>query len=273
MTIDAHQHFWKVDRGDYGWLTPELKPLYRDFLPEDLVPLLEENGVNKTILVQAAPTEEETYFMLKLAEENDFIAGVVGWTDFESDSVAENIARLAQEPKLLGLRPMVQDLPDDNWLAQESLAPAFEAMIEHDLVFDALLLPRHLPRLLPVLERHPELVIVIDHAAKPTLRDGVEKSWFDDLARAAKYPQVYCKLSGLVTEAREDWSVGDLVPVVDHLFQHFGPNRILWGSDWPVLTLAGTYKEWLEATKQLLSSLSEQEREAILRGNAKNVYL
>lgn len=273
MKIDAHQHFWKPERADYGWLTPDLKKLYRDFLPSDLAPLLEKHGIEKTILVQAAPTEEETLFMLDLAKENAFIAGVVGWTDFEDDSVAGNIARLADHERLAGLRPMVQDLPDDGWLARRSLAPAFEAMIAHGLVFDALLLPRHVKRLFPVLERHPELTVVIDHAAKPTLRTGVEKSWFDEMARAAKSPKVYCKLSGLVTEARPDWTTGDLVPVVDHLLQHFGPERLIWGSDWPVLTLAGTYDRWVEATEKLLASLSDEEKGAILGGNAEKVYL
>lgn len=273
MIIDSHQHFWKPGRGDYGWLTPELEKLYRDFLPADLEPLLDQCGVDRTILVQAAPTEAETGFMLGLAGETDFIAGVVGWTDFESGDVAANIERLAADPLLVGLRPMVQDLPDDDWLDRPALAPAFEAMIAHDLVFDALLHPRHLSRLLPVLERHPELTVVVDHAAKPTLRDGVTREWFDDIAAVARHPDVRCKLSGLVTEARADWTAGDLVPVVDHLLLHFGPGRLVWGSDWPVLTLAGTYPQWWETAQALLARLSDTERDAIFGGNAAELYL
>jgi L-fuconolactonase len=273
MIIDSHQHFWKPARADYGWLTPELETLYHDFLPADLQPLLEKCGVEKTILVQAAPTEAETGFMLELARENEFIAGVVGWTDFESPDVNSNIARLAEDPLLVGLRPMVQDLPDDNWLALPSLAPAFEAMIEHDLVFDALLLPRHIKRLFPVLEHHPDLRVVVDHAAKPTLKTGVTKDWFDDIAAVAKHADVRCKLSGLVTEARPDWTAGDLVPVVDHLLLHFGADRIIWGSDWPVLTLAGSYEKWWKTAQSLVSTLPESDRAAIFGGNAANLYL
>lgn len=264
MIIDAHQHFWKPSRGDYGWLTPELEKLYRDFLPPDLKPLLDQCGVEKTILVQAAPTEEETHFMLGLAEETDFIAGVVGWTDFEAKEVGSSIAALAQNQFLVGLRPMVQDLPDDDWLARPELSPAFSAMIQHHLVFDALLLPKHIRRLLPVLERHPELPVVVDHAAKPTLKSGVSREWFDDIAAVAKHPDVCCKLSGLVTEARPEWTAGDLVPVVDHLLQTFGPGRLIWGSDWPVLTLAGTYSQWWETVQTLLSSLSEPDRKSVV---------
>lgn len=273
MIIDAHQHFWKPGRGDYGWLTPELETLYRDFLPADLEPLLEQCGVDRTILVQAAPTEEETHFMLELAHENEFIAGVVGWTDFESDAVGDSVGKLSRDQLLVGLRPMVQDIADDEWLAQPDLAPAFESMIAHGLVFDALLLPRHIRRLLPVLDRHPDLRVVVDHAAKPTLKTGVTREWFDDMAAVAKHPDVCCKLSGLVTEARQDWTAGDLVPVVDHLLLHFGPDRLIWGSDWPVLTLAGTYPQWWETAQSLVSTLPEENRNAIFGGNAARVYL
>lgn len=273
MIIDAHQHFWKPDRADYGWLTPELKTLYRDFLPSDLKPLLDSCGVEKTILVQAAPTEAETHFMLGLAKNNDFIAGVVGWTDFEAETVAEATAALAENKFLVGLRPMVQDIADDKWLAQPSLAPAFEAMIANKLAFDALLLPRHIRHLLPVLDRHPELAVVVDHAAKPTLKTGVSKDWFDDMAAVAKHEHVHCKLSGLATEAREDWTTGDLIPVVDHLLQCFGPDRLIWGSDWPVLTLAGTYERWWKAAQELTSTLTETERAGIFGENAKYFYL
>lgn len=273
MIIDAHQHFWKPDRGDYGWLTPELELLYRDFLPDDLAPLLARCGIEKTILVQAAPTEAETHFMLDLAANHEFIAGVVGWTDFEAPDAPERVAALADNRLLVGLRPMVQDIADDDWLAKPDLAPAFEACIAHGLVFDALVLPRHLPRLITVLDRHPGLRVVVDHAAKPTLRSGVEKSWYDDMAKVASHPDVRCKLSGLATEAREDWSTGDLVPVVDHLLQTFGPDRLVWGSDWPVLTLAGSYQRWWDAAHELLASLSSGQQEAVFGGNATMLYL
>ncbi len=170
--IDAHQHFWRIARGDYGWLTPALAAIYRDFGPADLAPILARHGIDATILVQAAPTVAETRFLLDLAGETPFVAGVVGWAPFAAADAADRIARLAEEPKLVGLRPMVQDEADDDWLIRPALGPAFDAMIAHGLVFDALVLPRHLPRLLRVLERHPDLVVVVDHGAKPRIRDG-----------------------------------------------------------------------------------------------------
>lgn len=273
MHIDAHQHFWQLDRGDYEWLTPEFGPIYRDFLPADLKPHLERAGIEKTILVQAAATEAETLFMLDLAARADFIAGVVGWTDFDSTDVEKNITSLAENTVLVGLRPMVQDIPDDDWLARDSLAPAFEAMIQHDLVFDALVLPRHLSRLFQVLERHPDLPVVIDHAAKPTIRDGVDKQWFTDMAIAAEFPQVFCKLSGIVTEASPDWAVDDLRPATEHLLEHFGPERLIWGSDWPVLNLASDYETWGRTTQELLATLPPKERADVLGNNARRVYL
>jgi len=273
MQIDAHQHFWQLDRGDYDWLTPELGPIYRDFLPTDLAPHIEAFHIGKTILVQAAATEAETLFMLDLAERTDFIAGVVGWTDFDSTLVEKNIASLASNDHLVGLRPMVQDIADDDWLASESLAPAFQTMIAHGLVFDALVLPRHLPRLFKVLERHPELRVVIDHAAKPTIRDGVEKQWFSNMKTVASFPQVSCKISGLITEAGTDWTTDDLRPVTDHLLETFGPDRLVWGSDWPVLNLAGNFQAWWETTQELLASLSSEERSRILGENARQLYL
>ena len=167
--IDSHQHFWRLDRGDYGWLTPQLAPIYRDYLPADLAPQLARAGVDSTVLVQAAPTVAETLFLLELAREHAFIAGVVGWVDFESPMAAESIGTLAADSKLVGLRPMIQDIPDIAWMLKPGLAPAIEAMIDHDLVFDALVLPKHLPVLLDFAEMYPELRLVVDHGAKPPI--------------------------------------------------------------------------------------------------------
>ena len=170
--IDAHQHFWRIARGDYAWLTPALGAIYRDFDPDDLAPHLAAHGIAATILVQAAPTHAETAFLLDLADKTAFVAGVVGWTEFAAPDADAAIARLAADPLLVGLRPMVQDIADDDWLTRAELAPAFDAMIAHQLVFDALLTPRHLRRLIPVLERHPHLRVIVDHAAKPAIGTG-----------------------------------------------------------------------------------------------------
>lgn len=272
MRIDAHQHFWAVERGDYGWLTPELAPIYRNFLPEDLAPILERHGITGTVLVQAAPTVAETEFMLSLAAKSAFIKGVVGWVDFESDTAVDMIASLAQSGKLVGIRPMIQDIEDIDWMLQDRFTPVFEAIIENDLVFDALTLPRHLPALRRLLDRHPEMRVVIDHGSKPLIADGIMAGWAEDMAALATRENTCCKLSGLVTEAGDDWSAVDLKPYVDHLLNTFGPERLIWGSDWPVCTLAATYDHWVATTQGLLAQLTQQERDAIWGLNAQRVY-
>lgn len=270
--IDAHQHFWLLSRGDYDWLTPALAPIHRDFLPKDLVPFLARAGIEGTVLVQAAATEAETTFMLSLAERHGFILGVVGWTDFEAADAPERIARLAGHPKLKGLRPMIQDIADDDWMLRPQLDAAFSAMIGQGLVFDALVLPRHLGNLRQLLERHPTLRTVIDHCAKPAIAAGDFAGWARDMKRLAEESGAFCKLSGLVTEAGVGWSVETLRPCVEHVLAHFGPDRLIWGSDWPVCTLAAGYGEWVEATDRLLQGCTDAERAAILGGNAARVY-
>jgi L-fuconolactonase len=273
MRIDAHQHFWSLARGDYGWLTPALGAIHRDFGPADLAPLLAAHGIERTILVQAAPTEAETAYLLDIAAKTPFVAGVVGWADFDAPDVAERIAALAADPLLVGLRPMVQDIADDDWLAHPSLAPAFEAMITQDLVFDALLKPHHIPAMLTVLERHPDLACVIDHGAKPDLVSGDLAAWRDGMSTLAEYPRLTCKLSGLVTEANSDWTLETLRPVVEHLLATFGPERLIFGSDWPVVTLRASYAQWFEAAETLLAGLIEEQRFAAFGGNAQKLYL
>lgn len=272
MKIDAHQHFWKVDRGDYGWLTPDVGPIYRDFQPEDLAPILDAAGIDGTVLVQAAPTVDETVFMLSLADAHGFVKGVVGWVDFESTDAPADIERLARHSALVGLRPMIQDIPDPNWMLRDNLAGAFETLIARDLVFDALVLPKHLKTLAVLIERYDAMKVVIDHGAKPRIADGAFSGWAEDMARLAESPNVYCKLSGLVTEAARDWSVEALRPYTDHLIGIFGPDRVVWGSDWPVCTLAASYEAWLEATDQLIGALGAGERELIMGGNARRLY-
>lgn len=273
MRIDAHQHFWTLARGDYGWLTPALGPIHRDFGPQDLAPLLADQRIDRTILVQAAPTEAETRFMLDIAARTPFVAGVVGWCDFEARDAPERIARLSGDPLLVGLRPMVHDIPDEDWLARPELALAFEALIAHDLTFDALLRPQHIAPFLTMIDRHPELAVVVDHAAKPNLVSGNLNGWRSGISAIAERPQAFCKLSGLVTEAAADWTVETLRPVVEHLLASFGPDRLIFGSDWPVLTLRAGYARWIEAVDRLLAGLPDADRAAIMGGNARRFYL
>jgi L-fuconolactonase len=273
VTIDSHQHFWRLDRGDYHWMSSDLAALYRDYGPEDLAPLLARHGIGRTILVQAAATVAETEFMLAVAARTPFVAGVVGWAEFADPDAPATIARLARDPLLVGLRPMVQDIANDDWLVRTDLAPAFRALREHGLVFDALVFPRHLSRLLVVLDRYPDLPVVVDHGAKPGIARRRLDPWRADMAAVAARPNAFCKLSGLVTEAVAEWGIEDLRPYVDHLLAVFGAERLLWGSDWPVVNLAGGYESWREAALALLGGLSQAERAAVLGGNAERVYL
>jgi len=273
MRIDAHHHLWTLARGDYGWLTPALAPIYRNFELSDLAPLLSASRIEGTILVQAAPTEAETLFLLDVAEKAELVRGVVGWIDFDARDAVSRIEALAARKLLVGLRPMVQDIADDDWLLRPALAPLLAAMARQGLVFDALVLPRHLTRLIEVVDRHGDLQFVLDHCAKPHLATGDMAEWKEHIAQLAQRPNVVCKLSGLVTEARADWQIADLHPAADHVSACFGPRRLLWGSDWPVVNLAGGYAKWFAASETLLAGLSPDEKAAIFGANAARIYL
>ena len=272
MKIDAHQHFWALKRGDYGWLTADLKPLYQDFAPSDLQPLLTENGIEGTILVQAAPTVAETRYMLSLAKDHSFIKGVVGWVDFEADDALDTLAELTTDPKLVGIRPMIQDIENDDWMLNEQFTPVYQQLIKDDVIFDALTLPQHLTNLKQLIDQHPDLKVVIDHASKPEIADGNIKSWATQMADIAASSNACVKLSGMVTEAGTNWTIEKLKPYVDHLLEHFGPARMIWGSDWPVCTLASSYTHWCDTTDALLNDLDESEKSAVTGGNAIRVY-
>lgn len=271
MAIDAHVHFWRIGCNDCAWPPPGLAAIHRDFLPEDWRREADAAGIDAAIAVQSQPGERDTRWVLQLAGVDSRIAGVVGWTDMAAHDAPDRIAALAANPKLRGLRPMLQDLPDDDWILQPSVAPAVEAMIAHHLCFDALVYPRHLPHLLRFAERHPALRIVIDHAAKPDIARGVIDPWRARIAALAELPNVSCKLSGLVTEAGEHWRTDDLRPYADHLLATFGPRRLLWGSDWPVVNLAADYSRWFDAAGEL-THLQGDERAALFGGNAIRVY-
>jgi L-fuconolactonase len=274
MIIDAHQHFWQLSRGDYEWLTPEAGVLYRDYLPDDLAPLLKEHGVGATVLVQAAATEAESRFLLRLAREHAFVAGVVGWVDFEAADVGKRIAALATAGagKLKGLRPMIQDIPDPRWIARSSLDAAFEALVAHELVFDALVRPVHLEALRERLLRHPRLRAVLDHAGKPDIARGALEPWAAAIERRAGDTAICCKLSGLLTEASTRRSAADLTPWVAQLFRSFGAERMLWGSDWPVLKAAGSYGEWLGLARELIERCAPGRAAQVLSGSAHRLY-
>jgi len=273
MHIDAHQHFWRLSRGDYGWLTAESFPaLYRDFGSGDLAPLLDAASVQRTVLVQAAPTTAETAYLLELAAATPFVAGVVGWTDLEAADAPAAIEAMSANPKLLGLRPMLQDLEDDAWILRPTVAPALDAMQRLGLRFDALVKPRHLLHLTRLLAARPGLGVVIDHGAKPDIAAGALAEWAEAIRRVARDSAAVCKLSGLVTEAAPGWREETLRPYVDVLLEAFGPTRLMWGSDWPVVNMAGGYAAWHAAAEALTERCTADDRDEIFGGTAQRFY-
>lgn len=271
MIIDAHQHFWRIARGDYGWMTDQVAPIRRDILPADLEPLARTAGVTGTVLIQAAPTLDETQFLLALADRSPLIRGVVGWIDLTGD-VAAQLSRIVH-PALRGIRPMLQDIDDTRWILQDGVIDALRHVAGAGLRLDALITPRHLPVVEELARRVPSLPIVIDHCAKPVF-DGTDPGpdWRRGIDALAAHPQVFCKLSGLANEFGPGWSADTLRPVFDHVLWAFGPERLMWGSDWPVLELAGTYADWLQVAQTLCAALSDADRAQVFGQTAVRFY-
>ncbi|MBF9197833.1 amidohydrolase family protein [Microvirga sp. BT290] len=271
MRIDSHMHVWQLSRGDYGWLTPNLPTIYRDFTVEDVRASWEQAEIDYAMLVQAAPTLEETRFLLSVAENEPKIRGVVGWIDMLVPDAVNQLERLAFNQLFRGIRPMLQDIPDDGWMLKPELAPVYRAVVDLGLCFDALALPQHLPNLLLLIERYPDLKVVIDHAAKPPIGEPLE-SWHKNLAQLADIPHVNCKFSGLVTECRGQTSKAALEPVSQTLLDLFGPERLMFGSDWPVCTLRSSYIQWWQWAQELTAHLPPEQKSAVFGGNAQRFY-
>jgi L-fuconolactonase len=243
--IDSHQHFWMPARGDYGWMNgPGLESIRKPVLPPDLAPLLAQSGISKTVLVQAAPTVHETEYLLGIADATEFVAKVVGWVDFENYDDLRHMQRLARHPKFSGVRPMIQDLPDPEWMHGTRVAWAFDAIVDLDLTFDALGFPIHLEPFRRLFDRYPKMRVVVDHCMKPNIRDNAFDTWASGLREIADATPAFCKLSGLATEASGGWTTETLRPYALHVLDCFGPKRVMWGSDWPVLNLNGSYQTW-----------------------------
>jgi len=272
VIVDAHFHCWQLARGDYGWLTPALAPIYRDVRIADWHAQAAPCGVQGGVLVQAAPTEAETDFLLAQAEPDAATLGVVGWVDLLAADAPQRIARLAARPKLKALRPMLHDLPDPAWILQPALEPALRALVEHGLAFDTLVRPAHLAVLLQLCRRHPDLRLVIDHAAKPDIAAGDWQPWADGLARLTDETQAVCKLSGLLTEAGPAPRPPATRRWARQVLSRFGAERVMWGSDWPVLELASSYAAWWHETQAALADLDSAARAAVLGGTARRVY-
>lgn len=277
MRIDAHQHYWNPVRGDYDWMDDGNPTLFRSYLPADLTPSLEVASIDGTVLVQAAASVEETEYMLGLADATPRVKGVVGWIDFEDPAHISQLERLSEHPKFLGIRPMIQDIPDIDWMLRRDVQWAYEAIIKLDLTFDALGFPEHLPNFQILLKRYPEMRCVLDHAMKPMISkqmDGGDamSEWAGQMSELAVKTKAFVKLSGLVTEANSGWSIKDLKPFSDHIIDAFGADRVMWGSDWPVCRLQTEYDEWLDASKALTSHLSEAEQAQIFGDTAAVFY-
>lgn len=270
--VDAHFHCWQLARGDYGWLTPALAPIYRDVTVADWQAQSAPHGITGGVLVQAAPTEAETQFLLAQAEANPAVLGVVGSVDFLAADAPARIEKLARHPRLKGLRPMLQDIADVEWILQPAVAPALRAMADCGLVFDALVKSAHLPHILTLAGRHPELRMVIDHCAKPDIAAGEWQPWADGIARIADETGALCKLSGLMTEAGPRPQPCAVRRWGEHVLQSFGADRVVWGSDWPVLELAGTYAQWWGEAQQLLAGLDAKGQAAVMGENAMRLY-
>ncbi|MER0236535.1 amidohydrolase family protein [Fulvimarina sp. MAC8] len=268
--IDAHCHFWKLDRGDYGWLDGEGGPL--DAIRRDFLPAQYPSDMDR-IVVQAAPSEAETDFLLTLAKETPQIRGVVGWVDLTDPEAEQTLDRWSGDKHLLGLRPMLQDIEDTDWLLQQARPALVDRLIAQGLRFDALVTERHLPMFETFVDRHPDLKVVIDHAAKP--QPGWGEGWASGMKALAGHEHIHCKLSGLLTEldpGERENPLAALQAIFHPLLDWFGPERLIWGSDWPVLTMAAPWQRWRDLTEELLSDLSSDERGAILSGNARRFY-
>jgi L-fuconolactonase len=271
MRVDSHQHFWAISRGDYGWMesSPHLAPIRRDFYPAVFESYRAKYQIDRTVLVQAAPSVEETEYMLGLADATPWIAKVVGWVDFEDPTHRRHLERFARHPKFSGVRPMIQDITDVDWMLRSEVQWAYDAVCALDLTFDALGTPRHLGNFQRLFDRYPKMRIVIDHCLKPEIRNDGFDDWARAMAAIAAKTPVYCKLSGLATEAKSGWDVATLKPYAEHVINSFGAGRVMWGSDWPVVNLAGGYDLWRSAADAIVSS---PDRDRIFGGTAKEFY-
>jgi L-fuconolactonase len=276
VIVDAHHHFWDPDRADYPWMTPALDPIRRRFDPDDLAPDLTRAGVSQTVLVQTRASLAETTEFLGVAAATPFVGGVVGWVDLTDPGTADQIAELRAGPGgewLVGIRHQVHDEPDMDWLLRADVRRGLEAVERAGLVFDLLVRTRELPTAVRTVEAFPDLRFVVDHLAKPPIRDGNLLPWAERLAAFAPLPNAWCKVSGLVTEADwVAWRAEDFAPFVAHAVSVFGASRLLFGSDWPVCLLAGSYASVLQLARQSLAMLDEAEQAAVLGTNAVAVY-
>ena len=272
MKLDSHQHFWSYDAAQYPWI-PHGSALHRDWLPGDLAPLLAAAGLDGCIAVQARQSLEENRWLLELAEHHSIIKGVVGWVDLRSESVGKELAEFADHPRFAGVRHVVQDEPDDDFMLGADFLRGIGELHAHNLTYDILIYPRQLPAAIALAKRFPWQPFVLDHIAKPAVKTGALSPWREQIRELAKAPNVMCKVSGMVTEAdAKAWKPADFRPYLDVVFEAFGPERLMIGSDWPVCTLSASYESAMGIVLDYVQQFSPEEQEGILGGNCARFY-
>jgi L-fuconolactonase len=275
MKIDAHQHFWRYSAEEYDWIDDNIAVLKKNHLPPDLQNILQANGFDGSVAVQARQTLAETAWLLSLAESNPFIKGVVGWLDLRSEQLDEQLAQFASHPKLVGVRHVVQGEPDDRFILGDQFMRGIEKLLPFNLTYDILIFPKQLPAAIEFVEKFPQHRFVLDHIAKPFIKDGIVSPWKEQIEQLAAFPHVFCKISGMVTEANwRNWSIADFESYLNVVFKAFGANRVMFGSDWPVCTVAATYRQVTEIVDSYLNNhdFSDQEKAAFWGGNAVKFY-
>ena len=271
--IDSHQHFWLYNPINHAWINDDMRVIQRDFLPADLQPILQENGIEGCVAVQVDQTEAENDFLLDLAEKNSFIKGIVGWIDLQADNIEERLQYYSSVKPMKGFRHILQGEPDEEFMLNEKFKHGIGLLNQYGFSYDILIMPNHLPYAKTFVAEFPEQRFVIDHLAKPYIKDKQINGWKEDIQAIAAFPNVYCKVSGMVTEADwANWKAEDFVPYLDVVFNSFGANRVLYGSDWPVCNVAGGYKGVLNVIENYVSQLNQNEQELFWAKNAVSFY-
>ena len=273
MKIDAHQHFWKYNPREFGWINDSMSKLKRDHLPSELLRVLTAARFDGSIAVQARQNLKETSWLLQLAGENQFIKGVVGWVNLCSENVEEQLEGFVSNRKFVGVRHVLHDEPEDDFMLGKGFCSGIKSLAKFNLAYDLLVFPRHLIHTVAMVRQFPQQRFILDHLAKPSIKDGILEPWSKEIKLLAAFPNVYCKVSGMVTEADwQQWQPSDFKPYLDVVFEAFGTDRIMIGSDWPVCTIAGSYSEVINLVENYISSFSEEEKNAIMGENAARFY-
>jgi len=273
MRIDAHQHFWKYNSSEYSWISDQTEVLKRDFLPDNLFQELKSVNFDGSIAVQARQSLEETRWLLDISGKHEFVRGVVGWIDLCSEDSEKQLNEFTKNRKFAGVRHVLQDEPDDRFMLSDSFMKGIDVLGRYNIVYEILILPKHLAVADKLVDRFPGQKFVLDHIAKPFIKEGTISPWREEVQKLARHPNLSCKLSGMVTEADwKGWKKEDLVPYLDVVFEAFGPSRLMIGSDWPVCTVSSSFDKTMELVIDYIKNFSQTDRDMILGNNAMRIY-